>query len=83
MRVYSTSCTSYLIQPDTMRLSRATQEYLKAMIDVMHQAEDLESLENLHPLCLLMQTIRASCLDIPRARSAHAQLSYDERSRHV
>ncbi|KAI0309050.1 component of IIS longevity pathway SMK-1-domain-containing protein, partial [Amylostereum chailletii] len=32
-------------------------DYLKAMIDVMHQAEDLESLENLHPLCMLMQTI--------------------------
>ncbi|KZV75083.1 DUF625-domain-containing protein [Peniophora sp. CONT] len=32
-------------------------EYLKAMIDVMHHAEDLESLENLHPLCSLMQTI--------------------------
>ncbi|KAI0035668.1 component of IIS longevity pathway SMK-1-domain-containing protein [Vararia minispora EC-137] len=32
-------------------------EYLKAMIDVLHQAEDLESLENLHPLCVLMQTI--------------------------
>lgn len=28
------------------------------MIDVMHHAEDLESLENLHPLCSLMQTIR-------------------------
>ena len=59
-----------------------SQEYLKNMIDVMHHAEDLESLENLHPLCSLMQTIRAfsgitirrhlliSCL--PR--------SYDERS---
>ena len=30
------------------------------MIDVMTQAEDLESLENLHALCMLMQTIRAS-----------------------
>lgn len=28
------------------------------MIDVMHQAEDLENLENLHSLCSLMQTIR-------------------------
>jgi protein phosphatase-4 regulatory subunit 3 len=27
------------------------------MIDVMHQAEDLENLENLHSLCSLMQTI--------------------------
>ena len=25
----------------------------------MHMAEDLESLENLHALCSLMQTIRA------------------------
>ncbi|TFY82924.1 hypothetical protein EWM64_g1093 [Hericium alpestre] len=32
-------------------------DYLKAMIDVMHQAEDLENLENLHALCGLMQTI--------------------------
>ncbi|KAA1473470.1 DUF625-domain-containing protein [Dentipellis sp. KUC8613] len=32
-------------------------DYLKAMIDVMHQAEDLENLENLHALCSLMQTI--------------------------
>jgi protein phosphatase 4 regulatory subunit 3 len=30
------------------------------MIDVMHQAEDLENLENLHSLCSLMQTIRES-----------------------
>lgn len=28
------------------------------MIDVMNQAEDLESLDNLHALCTLMQTIR-------------------------
>jgi hypothetical protein len=27
----------------------------------MHTAEDLESMENLHALCSLMQTIRASC----------------------
>ena len=26
----------------------------------MHTAEDLESLENLHALCSLMQTLRAS-----------------------
>ncbi|KAI0304169.1 component of IIS longevity pathway SMK-1-domain-containing protein [Russula brevipes] len=32
-------------------------DYIKAMIDVMHQAEDLENLENLHSLCSLMQTI--------------------------
>jgi protein phosphatase 4 regulatory subunit 3 len=30
------------------------------MIDVMHQAEDLENLDNLHSLCALMQTIRES-----------------------
>ncbi|KAI9507010.1 DUF625-domain-containing protein [Russula earlei] len=32
-------------------------DYIKAMIDIMHQAEDLENLENLHSLCSLMQTI--------------------------
>ncbi|OBZ70243.1 hypothetical protein A0H81_09778 [Grifola frondosa] len=31
--------------------------YIKDMIEVMHQAEDLESLENLHALCSCMQTI--------------------------
>lgn len=36
------------------------QEYIKALIDVMTQAEDLESLENLHALCSCMQTIRMS-----------------------
>lgn len=33
------------------------QEYIKHMIDTMQQAEDLESLENLHALCSCMQTI--------------------------
>ncbi|KAI0050231.1 DUF625-domain-containing protein [Auriscalpium vulgare] len=32
-------------------------DYIRAMIDVMNQAEDLENLENLHALCGLMQTI--------------------------
>ncbi len=35
------------------------------MIDVMHQAEDLENLENLHSLCSLMQTIRESWSQMP------------------
>ncbi|KAI0797191.1 hypothetical protein C8Q75DRAFT_743791 [Abortiporus biennis] len=35
-----------------------SEEYLKGMIDVFTQAEDLESLENLHALCSCMQTIR-------------------------
>jgi protein phosphatase 4 regulatory subunit 3 len=39
---------------------RLSQDYIKAMIDVMHQAEDLENLDNLHSLCGLMQTIRES-----------------------
>jgi protein phosphatase 4 regulatory subunit 3 len=39
---------------------RLSQDYIKAMIDVMHQAEDLENLDNLHSLCALMQTIRES-----------------------
>ncbi|KAL4242339.1 Serine/threonine-protein phosphatase 4 regulatory subunit 3-like protein [Abortiporus biennis] len=34
-----------------------SEEYLKGMIDVFTQAEDLESLENLHALCSCMQTI--------------------------
>ncbi|KAL0950186.1 hypothetical protein HGRIS_010179 [Hohenbuehelia grisea] len=33
------------------------EEYIKQMVDVMHQAEDLENIENLHALCTLMQTI--------------------------
>ncbi|TFK55367.1 DUF625-domain-containing protein [Heliocybe sulcata] len=33
------------------------EEYIKQLIDVFNQAEDLESLENLHALCSLMQTI--------------------------
>ncbi|KAJ3501132.1 hypothetical protein NLJ89_g9480 [Agrocybe chaxingu] len=33
------------------------EEYIKSLIEVMHTAEDLESLENLHALCSLMQTI--------------------------
>ncbi|KAI0268330.1 component of IIS longevity pathway SMK-1-domain-containing protein [Gloeopeniophorella convolvens] len=32
-------------------------DYIKAMIDVMHQAEDLENLDDLRALCTLMQTI--------------------------
>ena len=34
------------------------QDYLKSLIEVMNTAEDLESLENLHALCSIMQTIR-------------------------
>ncbi|EKM79939.1 hypothetical protein AGABI1DRAFT_72653 [Agaricus bisporus var. burnettii JB137-S8] len=33
------------------------EEYIKSLIDVLRAAEDLESLENLHALCSLMQTI--------------------------
>ncbi|KDR84068.1 hypothetical protein GALMADRAFT_236708 [Galerina marginata CBS 339.88] len=33
------------------------EEYIKSLINVMNTAEDLESLENLHALCSLMQTI--------------------------
>ncbi|KAJ7506513.1 component of IIS longevity pathway SMK-1-domain-containing protein, partial [Mycena galericulata] len=32
-------------------------EYFKGLIDVLHTAEDLESIENLHALCSLTQTI--------------------------
>ncbi|PPQ70709.1 hypothetical protein CVT26_014633 [Gymnopilus dilepis] len=33
------------------------EDYIKSLINIMHTAEDLESLENLHALCSLMQTI--------------------------
>ncbi|KAH9482349.1 hypothetical protein JR316_0004447 [Psilocybe cubensis] len=33
------------------------ENYIKALIKVMHTAEDLENLENLHALCSLMQSI--------------------------
>ncbi|PPQ68299.1 hypothetical protein CVT25_001387 [Psilocybe cyanescens] len=33
------------------------EDYIKALIKVMHTAEDLENLENLHALCSLMQSI--------------------------
>ncbi|KAF8138310.1 component of IIS longevity pathway SMK-1-domain-containing protein [Boletus edulis] len=33
------------------------EHYIKALIDVLNMAEDLESLDNLHALCSLMQTI--------------------------
>ncbi|KAF8165663.1 component of IIS longevity pathway SMK-1-domain-containing protein [Crassisporium funariophilum] len=33
------------------------EDYIKSLIEVMHTAEDLESLENLHALCSMMQTI--------------------------
>ncbi|TFK66581.1 DUF625-domain-containing protein [Pluteus cervinus] len=33
------------------------EEYFKALIEVMHTAEDIESLENLHALCSITQTI--------------------------
>lgn len=33
------------------------EKYIKSLIGVMHTAEELESLENLHALCSLMQTI--------------------------
>lgn len=34
------------------------QDYIKQLTVVFDQAEDLESLEDLHALCSLMQTIR-------------------------
>lgn len=58
------------------------------MIDVMHQAEDLENLENLHSLCALVQTIR-ELLNMPIISVNGTRLKYitlrshDERSQHV
>ena len=34
------------------------KDYIKQLVDVFKQAEDLESLDNLHALCSCMQTIR-------------------------
>jgi protein phosphatase-4 regulatory subunit 3 len=36
----------------------SNQDYIKQLIGVFDQAEDLESVEDLHALCSLMQTIR-------------------------
>lgn len=36
------------------------QDYIKALIDVMEQAEDLESLPDLHAMHGIIQTIRES-----------------------
>lgn len=33
------------------------EEYIKQLIGVLNQAEDLESIQDLHALCSLMQTI--------------------------
>lgn len=35
-----------------------TKDYVKLMADVLTQAEDLESIEDLHALCSCMQSIR-------------------------
>ena len=35
-----------------------SQDYIKQLINVLNQAEDLESINDLHALCSLMQTIR-------------------------
>ena len=35
-----------------------TKNYVKAMIDVLQQAEDLEIIDELHALCSCMQSIR-------------------------
>lgn len=37
-----------------------SQDYIKQLINVLNQAEDLESINDLHALCSLMQTIRES-----------------------
>ncbi|KAG6841834.1 hypothetical protein C0991_006241 [Blastosporella zonata] len=37
--------------------SAFTQNYIKSLIEVLHTAEDLESLDDLHALCSIMQTI--------------------------
>lgn len=34
------------------------QDYIRLMVDLASQAEDLEQLDDLHALCSCMQTIR-------------------------
>lgn len=45
------------------------EEYVRAMIDVFHVAEELENVETLHALCSCMQTIRESAQFILRPMS--------------
>lgn len=45
-------------KPDWPQCSQHLQDYIKQLIGVLHQAEDLESIGDLHALCSLMQTIR-------------------------
>lgn len=52
-RVFATPVPFNLLNP---RLT--CQDYIKQLIGVMTDVEDLESLEHLHLLCSLMQTIR-------------------------
>ena len=49
---------------------RLTQDYIKSLVDLFVQAEDLERIEVLHALCTCMQTIRASVCAPPRSRKA-------------
>lgn len=43
---------------DLLPHEKHMQDYIKALINVMTQAEEIENLENLHALCSCMQTIR-------------------------
>ena len=54
------------------------------MIEVMNVAEDQESIENLHALCSLMQTIR-KCKNLHASEGLLIQLlhSHVERSQYV
>ena len=56
------------------------QDYIKQLITVFDQAEDLESLEDLHALCSLMQTIREpTCYLLELTSRSHVQRQYDTR----
>ena len=58
------------------------EDYIKGLVDVMNQAEDLEALADLHALCNLMQTIRKKGTLLPASLINHL-FSDDERSCHL
>jgi len=53
-------CMAPYSRRDELNASLASQDYIKQLIEVLRTAEEMESLENLHALCSLMQTICTS-----------------------
>lgn len=60
MRVYSARGKLSEMKIRASSSDFLSQDYIKQMIDVLTMAEDMESLDSLHALCSLMQTIRGS-----------------------